>query len=498
MKRRFHFTVRLSVTALALTVSLAYICRMLTPKHFANEYWPETTTVLEFYQLEEESVDVLFLGTSHAVSAFLPQELYDRYGITSYNLSTELQNLVVSYYWLKEALSTQQPHAVILDTYLLFEFDETEPLNSAESCTRLAMDFMKMGPVKREAIAAICELDENQSAFSYYFPNVRYHTRWEELGKEDFLFEEYAGIPGLMGYSTVKRNTVPDDYSTFTAGASDWTEEMDPLMLEYLDKILALCQEEGIDLILVKTPSTINSSGRYNTTMQYAAEHGIAYYDFNEASLYDAVGFSFQDDMADYGHLLLSGAVKITDYIGLLLQTSYGIEAHEEEDWENAENVYQDYLTLLSLSGITDFEEYLSVLHDYEDRLTIFIAARDEASTSMNEEIIGLLQDFGLSETWEDAYRSSYYAVIDSGAVLLEEISAEALQHNGSFHRGRVAYSICSAGFPAGDDSSIVIGETEYSVNSRGLNIVVYDNLQEDVVDSVCFDTYDPSLAATR
>ncbi len=38
--------------------------------------------------------------------------------------------------------------------------------------------------------------------------------------------------------------------------------------------------------------------------------------------------------------------------------------------------------------------------------------------------------------------------------------------------------------------SSVKINDEEYSVNSRGLNIVVYDKEAQKVVSSVCFDLY--------
>ena len=35
-----------------------------------------------------------------------------------------------------------------------------------------------------------------------------------------------------------------------------------------------------------------------------------------------------------------------------------------------------------------------------------------------------------------------------------------------------------------------LIGDKDWSVNSRGLIIVVFDLVTQKVVDSVCFDTY--------
>ena len=81
---------------------------------------PTTLSYLNFYEMEEDTIDVLFMGSSLAATSYIPQELYDRYGITSYNLASEKQSPVISYYWLKEALRYQSPKVLILDCYYLF------------------------------------------------------------------------------------------------------------------------------------------------------------------------------------------------------------------------------------------------------------------------------------------------------------------------------------------------------------------------------------------
>lgn len=47
-----------------------------------------------------------------------------------------------------------------------------------------------------------------------------------------------------------------------------------------------------------------------------------------------------------------------------------------------------------------------------------------------------------------------------------------------------------SAGYSAGNKSSIVINGKEYSKNKRGLNIVVYDKTKDEVISSRIFDTW--------
>ena len=47
-----------------------------------------------------------------------------------------------------------------------------------------------------------------------------------------------------------------------------------------------------------------------------------------------------------------------------------------------------------------------------------------------------------------------------------------------------------SAGNEVGNYSSIQFDGKEFSKNSRGLNIVVYDKLLGYAIDSICFDLY--------
>lgn len=157
-----------------------------------------------------KSIDVLALGSSHIVSAFSPQELYNNYQITSYNLGCEQQNLVVSYYWLKEALQYQSPKTVILDVYMLFHYElgEGGGLNTSEACMRKALDYMRWSKVKVEAVETICALDVEQSALSYYLPNIRFHTRWTSLNENDFNFEEMSEHYELKGFSALSGRAV--------------------------------------------------------------------------------------------------------------------------------------------------------------------------------------------------------------------------------------------------------------------------------------------------
>lgn len=70
----------------------------------------------------------------------------------------------------------------------------------------------------------------------------------------------------------------------------------------------------------------------------------------------------------------------------------------------------------------------------------------------------------------------------------MEQSDLSELRTEGTIRDEKVMYELLSAGSACGNTSSIKIDGTEYSKNSGGLNIV----------DSVCFDTYEQGCPAVR
>ena len=495
VKNHMKFIVKSGLFLIVLSIVLTLITQVLLAKSFFDGDWPNTSTTKNFYKMKKDSIDVLFLGSSHCVSSFSPQEIYDSCGIRSYNLGTEQQSVLVSYYWLKEALSYQKPMAVVLDVYMCFPYAET-PLNSKEGAVRFAIDPMRFSPVKMEAISAICEKDQSQNAMSYYNPLIRFHGRWSSLGENDFTYTERLSHDEMKGYTLLSRYGGNENYQPFEINHSAEPRKMVPLMEEYLDKIVKLCNENKIELILVKTPSTASGAAMYNCIFNYAEKYQLSYYDFNEINLNSEINYQFSKDNADNGHLNYWGVKKVSQKMAeILAGDEHQIPAVFDEQWENSRDFYEAAAKSAALPHITDIEAYLEAIR--QDQYTIFIAVKDEASASINDSIAEKLRQLGLSEDLRGKHRNSYYAVISSQGIV-ERIGEQALSAQGSFRNGRCTYKISSAGYDVGNNCSIVINNVEYAKNKRGLNIVVYDTIYRKVVDSVSFDTYSSSLEANR
>lgn len=482
-----RYLCKILVFGMATCLLLHVVIQILIPKYYYDDTWPTTSGFQGFYQMERDSIDVLFLGSSCAAAGFNPQAVYDSCGIKSYNLGCEGQSPLTTYYWLKEALRYQSPKAVLVETYFVFPYDSFEPLNAPENSNRKAFDNMRWSPVKWEAVHDICKRDQNQTIESYYFPNIRYHTRWTELNENDFCFEKWEKHYELKGYAPMNRRAGSESYAPFSGRDSGERAEMVPLMKEYLDKIVELCEEKDVELILTKLPYTECNIAKYHTTSDYASERGISYWDFNEESIYNACGFVSAEDMNDDWHTNIWGAEKISSYIAWRLHDEYGIEGGKDRQWEDTaayyDRVYQD----CELKNMTEIDRYLDAVN--QERYTILIAVKGDAAAFLDENVKQLFRRLGAGLSMDCRENGSYFAAIHEGSVE-EGASMERLVHHGSTRNGLLDFEITSEGFDSSYEgrASIKINNQEFARDGSGINMVVYNNERRQVIDSIRYD----------
>ncbi len=141
-----------------------------------------------------------------------------------------------------------------------------------------------------------------------------------------------------------------------------------------------------------------------------------------------------------------------------------------------------------SLNETLVFADYLSKLKDSD--YTILLAVRDDGFGAINNSLAKSLQALGIkTEISGNLYQYSYYAVLSPDRDPIEAAAKQELNHAGKLPDGTM-YQVTSRGMLTGNPlASIRIDGQEWSMNRRGMNLVVYDNAQHKVVDTVCFDT---------
>jgi len=170
------------------------------------------------------------------------------------------------------------------------------------------------------------------------------------------------------------------------------------------------------------------------------------------------------------------------------------------------------------LRETNNLQEYFSILTANPKYVAVF-SCRDEGASKWRK----FLEVTALPLRGDLLWRNSYVAVIDGGAVRVDEKSGRELNIDYKFVVGhpdyRVEYldgklkvcceplkycriKIISKGYTVsggGDRSEIIVDNIDYSINKTGINIVVIDKETGEVADSINVNTYsDPNLKINR
>ena len=139
--------------------------------------------------------------------------------------------------------------------------------------------------------------------------------------------------------------------------ATDAVERPGLLNRLYLADIQRVCKDNGINLVLLSTPSTVNwNRARHNGMQEWAADNDVDYIDLNCGE--DAVEIDWNQDSSDASdHLNLRGAQKVMTAVGALLAQRYGLASHAGDRaytaWDDAYARYTQQVTALQWTAET-------------------------------------------------------------------------------------------------------------------------------------------------
>ena len=334
----------LSVTAVLLVfaVVFGFVNILLTPKYMENLV--EGSFISQYYR-EAGGHDVIFIGDCEVYANFSPMEMYRQQGITAYVRGTSQQLIWQSYYILKETLEYETPKAVV---YNVNAMRYSEPVK--EEFHRLTIDKMRWSDEKVGIIQA--SMTEEEDFLSYVFPILRYHSRFDKLTSEDFTWLLKEKDNTFNGYQ-MNKNIVPLDKLPTVRKLGDY--QFGDICYEYLDKMRILCEEKGVELILIKAPSVQPYWYKeYNDQIvEYAEIYGLKFYNFLENV--EEMGIDYTTDTYDAGlHLNLDGAVKMSGFFARILAEDHGME--DRRDDPDIARIYDEKLRLYDLAANAESE----------------------------------------------------------------------------------------------------------------------------------------------
>ena len=456
-----------------------------------------------FYEEPKNRIETLFVGASMTSVGITPMELYENYGICAYSITSEAQPVLASYYWVKEAyrLHPDTLKTVVFDVSMMRR-------DVGKGFYEKALNGMKYSSVKREAIN---EASNGMGAvLGYTFPLLTYHSRWAELGRTDFHKLNYEPRSYLRGYNLrTKRIFNEGTYEDMPLSTSVVNTNVEARIdvheksEKYFKKLVKFCNDNGIKLIMYKTPSVGNWGNKEHFSIQALADsEGVEFLDFVFEPLIDDIGYNPATDAENKKHNNYYGAKKLTDWFGKYLTTECGAtDVRGNADYAYMDSQLAEYQekieTVIRLKETTSIGDYMKVLAE-GGRFTALISVRGSAGRRLDKDNRKVLDSLGLKELAKMDDDTAYLGVLERGTVKYEravydaQSDGNAIGYTGRFPKG-IQYTINSGSIGSGDISNILIDGEEYSWNNRGINIVVYDNDAETIVDDTYFDTWESS-----
>lgn len=450
--------------ALLLVLSLTLGSVYITDRVLLIKRYDGVKPMQSFYAQEPGTVDVLLLGNSHMGVHVDTATLWQEYGISAFALWGGVQPMWNSYHFLVEALKTQAPKAVVLEigglSYGWEYADEATQLKNVAG--------MKLSRNKWEAVQATAPQDR-RAALMLGLP--LYHQRYGEVTQEDFHY-----FPWSQGLVNEKGSFALYGHGNFDLGDPTTVTEVAEISrksLDYFVRILKLCRERELPLILVKTPTVdLKKYQPYcNAVEQIAEREGLPFYNFNEMG--EQTGITGEDFYFDT-HLNLTGARKLSRCLAEILLDTVTLTDHRGDSayasWDvNAENINDAYLR-----SITEAADYIAELQR-GGRAVLLIKNGDWENREPYLSFASSLSGLGVSE--EELLENG------SGAWLIADVPERQVSQKGrSFTIDGKVYAVDFEQAVVTENGSIV-----YSFRDLGITLLVYDYGCGKLLDTVDF-----------
>lgn len=251
MKRNVCF---LTGFLICLFLTLSYSNKILCYKA------PYGITQFEaLHEQEKDSIEVLFVGTSHVYSNINPAVIWEKNRIATFNLATGGAALWNSYYAIQEALKTQSPKLIVLE---LFGVRSSEEYTSDREI--MDANWGIKNPIDRWESLKISAPEEKRMNFMLKFPY--YHNRYKDIKKDDFepythnyIYEKERFLLYPESHKEIYKGAVTLSHITTYEQLPNisLTEDVEPITPKnelYLQKIIDLANSKSIPLLFIVSP----------------------------------------------------------------------------------------------------------------------------------------------------------------------------------------------------------------------------------------------------
>lgn len=344
----------------------------------------------EFFD-QKAPYDVFFVGASHMMNGVFPMELWKEYGLVSYNLAQAGHPLPANYWVMRLAFEHHEPKLVVIDC---FSHDVDIKTSSTFGLMHISLDSFPASLTKTQAIFDLLD-DPNSYNTDSGEPREKinllwnfsvFHDRWASLEENDFRPQK-----SYMRGAVINTEIFPGTMEKISASEK---QEVKSVGLDYLKLMIEECQNREIDVLLtyLPFPATEVVQKKANALSDIAKQYSVDYINFLNLDVID-----YSIDMADNNlHLNVSGARKVTNYLGEYIAKKYNFADHRQDSkYTNWIEDFDVYTNLKNIDISSQQDLYKTLLLISNDNLDAVITIQDQELFE-DPQIRTLLKNLGI------------------------------------------------------------------------------------------------------
>ena len=428
-----------------------------------------TSNFRQFYK-EKENIDVIFIGPSTLYYVISPMYIWDKYGIVTYNRGTQSQTYSLSYSLLEESLKRGKPKLIVFDVSLLVILENNKNINNA------VMNQI-VSPLLRNKTRLL--YNDNISSLNIF--NL-YHDRIFNLSKLDFFTESvYKGLSAnpVFGFNSNLKDK--DDGSNI---------ELDKIVEEYTQKYIELSKKYNTDIMFVCMPAMSNRKKYNRAFSKLASSLNVPYINYSDDNMSDLIGIDSKKDFIDPYHINIYGARKVMDHLIPYIIEHYDIPNRKNDptyaSWNEDYIKYARAINREEIRALKSFKEWQNLA--YYDNYTILISTNgDNVLNRLPQSMKDKFKSLGLNKFETDKKNQKYAAIIDNNQVFFEEVSDKKVEYKGRMKN--LVNLLVSSEF---NKATINVSGKPRAKNRYGINFVIYDKVNREIIDSIWVDPAKP------
>ena len=313
-----------------------------------------TERIRGFYLEDENSLDVVVIGSSEVYCAVAPGLNYKECGFTSYPYATEGATVRNFKTMFNEVRRTQDPKLIVIEINGAIYGDTNfeKDVNMRRVIDNIPLDKSKVEMIESEV--------EPDQRIEYYLPCIKYHGSWDNF-QNSFGWSISLIQDKLRGYNLLKGMKNYNQYFDMSEKVIPTADRRMKLKRPLFEKshealldFLKYLKDEGVDrdrILFVRFPhvTTERNLTRYqrgNNIGSIIHDNGFRFVSFEPDD--PEINLDPAHDFYNIEHMNIYGQQKFSKYFAHYLQEHYNITPtkltdEQKEQWDKSIPYYEAY-----------------------------------------------------------------------------------------------------------------------------------------------------------